>query len=73
MFSPFGNTTLQGIQNEIETLTEISESDGHANIITIWDSGRLPRSNYYYIDMELCDLDLNDYIQNGAPNESRLP
>jgi serine/threonine protein kinase len=29
--------------------------------------GKLPRSTFYYVDMELCQLDLDQYIRNLWP------
>ena len=43
-------------------LRSFCESSGHENIIAIIGSGRLSSSKWFYIDMELCDLDLNAYI-----------
>lgn len=50
------------IQNEVEALITISENEGHLNIISILHHGRLPASDYHFIHMELCNMDLHDYI-----------
>lgn len=34
----------------------------HVNIVRVFTHGRIANFPYYYIDMELCDWDLSDYI-----------
>src|SRR5438045_556801 len=50
------------MENEIVALNTICGIGGHKNIITFLGYGRLPESDYYYIDMALCEFDLHDYI-----------
>ena len=38
------------------------ESCAHQNLVRIFASGRMPLSPDYYIDMELCQYDLNQWI-----------
>ena len=40
----------------------------HPNIIEVLRLGELHESPYYYIDMELCDLTLADYIYEDSPD-----
>jgi serine/threonine protein kinase len=47
---------------EVNAVIKITKSGHHENIVTIFSHGSLPDSNYYYIDMELCDFNLEDYI-----------
>jgi serine/threonine protein kinase len=42
----------------------LTKAGGHPNIVAILRHGHLPHSILYYIDMELCDFNLEDYI-NG--------
>ena len=53
----------------------------HRNIVTVLEHGWLANSTYYYIDMQLCDLNLEQYLygtssapadSNNVPEESRL-
>lgn len=45
----------------------ICANGGHRNIVTILDHGVLPSSDYYFIDMEFCELNLGDYIDGKYP------
>ena len=66
-----GNVSDQDIRNEARVVCSIQESGGHENIIGILDHGWLKRSvNVYFIDMELCDFTLDDYIGTVISNES---
>ena len=39
--------------------------DPHENIVHVYDHGLLrPNQTFYYIDMELCDLHLGQYMRN---------
>ena len=69
----FGQTTPQDIENEKEAITKLQAIGSHQNIVDILRHGQLD-TIYYFIDMELCDLDLKDYLQGnhsiGADNAS---
>lgn len=49
------------IKNEMRIIDKVRENGGHSNIITILNYGRLNEERYYF-DMELCILNLEDYI-----------
>jgi serine/threonine protein kinase len=38
--------------------------------VQVLNHGLLPDSRYYFIDMELCDLSLHDFIHRRAPPKS---
>ena len=63
--------TLTEIESEARAAMDLSES-GVKNIVSVMKFGDLPDSVYYFIDMELCDLDLDSYIVRkwplGLPN-----
>ena len=66
-----GKVSDRDIRNEAHIVSSIQESGGHENIIRILDHGWLKRSvNVYFIDMELCDFTLDDYIRTMNSNES---
>lgn len=51
------------VENEAQVVDLIRNSGGHANIIDTFDHSWLKgSSNVYYIDMELANLTLADYI-----------
>lgn len=61
----------QDIKNEARIVSSIQESGGHENIIKILNHGWLKGSvNVYFIDMELADFTLADYIDSRNVNES---
>jgi serine/threonine protein kinase len=67
---PFSNVTQKDIEVEVNAITKLSTSGGHSNIVAILAHGTLPDSNYYYIDMELCDFNLEHYIYKYPSVES---
>jgi serine/threonine protein kinase len=55
------------IKNEASVVTKLCMC-GHPNIIQVFNHGRMSEYPYYFIDMELCDLTLDDYVtQRWAP------
>src|SRR5271168_4449390 len=70
LIRPFGSVTKADIENEVKAITDISASGGHRHVIRFLLHGPLPASDYYYIDMELCDFNLDKYIY--APDRSLL-
>ena len=52
----------------------------HSNIITVFSHGEFPNGSYAFIDMELCDLSLDEYIKSkwsvspveGPPKEYQI-
>lgn len=58
-----GNVTPADIENEVRVISSLLEYGGHRNIVEVINHGRLDSwSNDYFIDMELCDLTLRDYM-----------
>src|SRR5271170_2594932 len=70
LIRPFGSVTKKDIENEVKAITDIRASSGHGNVIRFLDHGPLSASDYYYIDMELCDFNLDKYVH--SPNRSLL-
>jgi serine/threonine protein kinase len=54
--------TAEDVENEIRAIDRLCRPGGHPHIISILDHGWLSYDSYYFIDMELCDLSLHDYI-----------
>ena len=51
------------VESETRILLELHEAGDHGNIIRILGHGWLPKPHsYFYIDMDLCDSNLHDYI-----------
>lgn len=58
IFIPGANSRV--IEDEIAAILKLFDSDTHPNIVTILKIGDIPP--FLFIDMELCDLNLDDYI-----------
>jgi|SRR5277367_5984120 len=65
LLRPFGSVTKDDIENEVKAVTNISMGGGHDHIIELLGHGPLRASDYYYIDMKLCEFDLEKYICNS--------
>jgi hypothetical protein len=52
---------LKDLQTEISAIEKIC-TQNHRNIVNVLRNNPLPNSPYYYIDMQLCDINLDDYI-----------
>jgi serine/threonine protein kinase len=56
------------MQNEARAITKVcTKEHTHPNIVTVLNHGGIPNTPYYLFDMELCDLNLHDYIHRKAP------
>jgi serine/threonine protein kinase len=56
-----GQISRADLEKEARNIATLIKLGGHNNIIIITSHGLM--KDYYFIDMELCDLTLNDYIQ----------
>src|ERR1700737_5211144 len=56
------------MQNEARAITKVcTKEHAHPNIVAVLDHGEIPNTLYYLFDMELCDLNLDDYIHRKTP------
>jgi serine/threonine protein kinase len=67
LIRPFGGVTDEDIRNELRALDKLCTHHVD-NIVRLLRHDFLPQSVFYYIDMELCSFNLEDYIQGGWPN-----
>jgi len=58
------------IEKEAKAIIKICGSQCHDNIVAIRQIGELRNTRYYFIDMELCDLNLSQYIYGTKVSES---
>ena len=58
--------TPADIQNEAQAAMKLSRC-GHKNIVSVLKCGHLSNSPYFFLDMIVCDLNLEDYILRGWP------
>ena len=63
---------MEDIINEARAMFKLCGYGFHENLISVLRWGKLDQSPYYYFDMELCDFNLNDYIQ-GKPLPEFFP
>lgn len=62
----FGRVSRADIKNEIRAVQKLCRSS-HPNVVQILEFGQLKRdSKFYFIDMDLCDFSLAQYIQCGV-------
>ena len=54
--------TAENVETEIKAIDKLCRPGGHPHIISILGHGWFSYDSYYFIDMELCDLSLHDYI-----------
>jgi serine/threonine protein kinase len=66
LIRPFGDFAAADIFNEIRALDRICIHN-IPNIVKVIGHDMLPQSSFYYIDMELCALNLDNYIQKKWP------
>jgi serine/threonine protein kinase len=59
---PIFPCTREDIENEARATTKLC-TGSHENLIKVLRQGWLPDNSCYYIDMELCDYNLEEYIQ----------
>jgi len=50
------------IEKEANAIIKICGLQSHNNIVAVRQIGELRNTRYYFIDMELCDLNLSQYI-----------
>src|SRR5579862_7136252 len=70
LLKPFSGVSEGDILNEFRAIKKLCLECSHENIITIYNYGKLSDSLYYYIDMEFCSLNLEEYIYEPGMNSS---
>ena len=58
------------IEAEVEAIKRLHEQGGHLHIITILRICELRDTHFLFIDMEICDLNLEEYIYCKRKPES---
>ena len=57
------------MQKEVTAIKKLCGPGAHINIVQVLAHGQLPNAPYYFIDMELCDLNLQEYIHQEPSTE----
>lgn len=62
MIRELGCVTKDDVDNEVRALKKLCQNQ-HPNIVQVFDYGLLyPDSTVHFIDMELCDISLGNYL-----------
>jgi len=67
----FGTIKGNVVQNEQRAVVKLCR-DSHKNLVSVLSVGRFADSSHYFIDMELCDRNLEDYIQTSKVDIVRI-
>jgi serine/threonine protein kinase len=59
---PFGAIDDSDIENEVRAVEMVCRVNPSKNIVCVLAHGLLRNSPYYFIDMELCDINLEKYM-----------
>jgi len=54
------------IWNEVRSISQLCHAQAHRNILCSLGHGTLDGDRYYYLDMELCDFNLEKYMTNAT-------
>lgn len=63
LIRPFGQWTAEDILEEVHAIDRLFAAGTHDNLVKVLGHGWLSDSSYYYIDMEYCQGNLEDYIK----------
>ena len=59
------------VQKEVQAIQKVCTQGKEVNIVQVLNHGLLTRHDYYYIDMELCDMNLDEFIHHHrSPGQS---
>jgi len=62
--NPSGRDEIQkSFENELRVITKLCKSGSHAHIVSVFRLGEVKDSALFYIDMELCDGNLDQFMR----------
>jgi len=61
LIKPFAALNDDEIRNELRAVEKFGRNRND-HLVAVLRHGKLPESPYYFIDMELCNMDLSQYI-----------
>jgi serine/threonine protein kinase len=47
----------------MRAVSKLCKPDTYINIVSVLNFGKIPRSYFYFLDMEFCEFNLDTYIQ----------
>jgi serine/threonine protein kinase len=62
LIRPFGEVTLKDILDEAQAIEKLQKDIKCQNLVIVLRHGWLSSSPFYYIDMELCEANLEHYL-----------
>jgi serine/threonine protein kinase len=68
LIRPIGPASQADITNEVRVIDKLLKNGGHPNIVTVYKHGWLRGDEFYSFDMELCMLNLEDFVGAGVRN-----
>lgn len=60
----------KSFQNEVRAMSKFCQAESHPHIVEVFRQGEVIDSAYYYIDMELCDGNLDKFMRDHRPSSS---
>ena len=71
MLKPFSMLSRTDILNEFRAIEQLCKQSSHENIVAVYRYDQL--GSWYYIDMELCEFNLAQYIYDFDMADPMLP
>ena len=67
--------TRRVVEKEVEAILKVCGQGRPTNIVAVLKHGEIQEASLYFIDMELCDLNLSEYIHrpNWAAASESIP
>jgi serine/threonine protein kinase len=62
----------QAVENEIRAIRRLCEPSRNQNIVTVLRHGEVRDAAFYYIDMELCDENLEEYMRRHTSSGAAM-
>ena len=56
---------MADIENEVRAVAKLCIPGAHRNVVAVLRHGKLVDSPSYYLDMELCDYNLENHMKGG--------
>jgi serine/threonine protein kinase len=60
----------KSFQNEVRAMAKLCQQSSHPHMVAVFRRGEVTDSAYYYIDMELCDSNLDKFMRDHRPSSS---
>lgn len=64
------NEVKKNFENEVRAIWKLCKANSHPHIVGVFRQGEVRDSALYYIDMELCDGNLDQFMRDHKPSSS---